>query len=108
MAKKKPIKNPLNIHELFNQAPVYRFFSSRPLIPTQLKMILRANPEYEVQYATGPDDEPIKVQPKVNILEMMRKQGMAVTLRGVGFTRKSKKQSKKNRKMSQASRRRNR
>ena len=93
---------PQDINALFNRAPVVNIFAFTPKIPTQLKHILKADPDYEVVYVKG-------VPPKKpNIRELMRKSGIPTSLRGVGWTRKNKEQSKNKRKMSQASRKRNR
>jgi hypothetical protein len=92
----------MNIHKLFQSGTSKQYFTSQRHIPTQLKMILETIPEYQVHYVE-------KVQPKPqNIRELMRIAGLQVNLRGRGFTRKFKGQSKARRQMAKASRRKNR
>ena len=100
MNKHKP--TPKNINALFDNAPVVNVFTSIQRIPTQLKRIIKAKPDYQVVYYK---EVPPK-QPKIK--ELMRQAGIPTRLRGVGFTRPNKRTSKKRRKMTQASRKRNR
>lgn len=106
----KPIHpnfTPIDINTLFQAKAVHTFSMARR-IPTQLKLILKANPDYEVRHALDAQGNEIKVQPKPNIMQMMNAMGLGGNLRGIGFTRRSKKISKKARKQSAKSRKRNR
>ena len=101
----------MNLQELFavGNTAARRAFSTRPPIPTQLKHILKANPEYEVTYALDESGNERKVSPKKkSVQDLLSSMGMFVRLRGVGFTRKNKKVTKRNRLIAKRSRARNR
>ena len=83
-------------------------FTMAPKVSPQLKGILKANPDYQVRYALDEEGNERRVQPKSNIDQLMAQMGLRKNLRGVGFTRASHAQSKRNRKIAKASRRKNR
>jgi len=99
MPKHKP--TPMDIDALFSKVPFKPGFSFTPHIPTQLKEILKAMPEYDVTYLK-------KVVPKPQSVKTLLAQAGYGPLRGVGYTRKNKDQTKKARKTSARSRARNR
>jgi len=99
---------PLNIYTLFRKGTTKQYFTSVRQIPTQLKLILKSDPDYEVKHALSKSGHEIKVQPKPDINALLATMGLDKKLRGVGFTRPSKKISKQARKQSYKSRKRNR
>jgi len=96
------------LDELFSKRPHKQRFTMARVIPTQLKMLIRSDPLYVVRYAFDDNGNLLKfTQPKDQIDDLLRSLGYG-KLRGVGFTRKDKRTSKRQRKMTQASRRKNR
>ena len=89
------------LQDLFNKGPVFYRVTSHQKISPQLKMILKNNPDYEVSYFK-------KVKPSIKSMSAMFGLDVNPKLRGCGWTRKQKNTSKKARKTSYQSRKRNR
>ena len=98
MNKPKNTPTKRDITSLFQDKAVLTFSSTQKISP-QLKQIIKANPKYRVSYLK-------RVRPSIK--KMRNLFNLNYSLRGRGWTRPVKDQSKKKRKMAEASRKRNR
>lgn len=99
--KRQKMETNLDINSLFKSSKKTTPFSMASGISPQLKAILKAQPDYVVRYEKKSNVSKAKAATK--LLKSMR-----VVLRGVGFTRKDKSPTNKQRKMAKSSRRINR